>query len=89
MAFLDHPFVLFFIGLLSLPVYGTLAKMFWGEDFETLGETVRYLLTPDICSLFRGRYWDDQYATIKFNVYLLLCAGWAAAITEFLARYVL
>jgi len=89
MGFFNHPIVLILVGILSLPVYAALAKMFWGERLETLGETIRFLLTPDLFSLFRGQFWDDWYATTKFNFFLFLCFGWAAAITELLARYVL
>ena len=89
MGFLDHPGILILVGALSVPVYITLAKMFWGEEFESLGETIKFLFIPDIISLFRGRFWDDLYATIKFKIFLFLCFGWAAAITELLARYVL
>jgi len=89
MEFLDHPVVLILVGVLSIPVYATLGKMFWGEEFESLGETIRFLFTPDIYSFFKGRFWDDWYASIKFNVFLFLCFGWVAAITELLARHVL
>ena len=89
MLFLDHPLILITTGLISIPIYVSLAKLFWGERFDSLGETIRFLFTPDIISLFRGEYWDDWHATLKFNVFLFLCLGWAAAVTELLARYVL
>lgn len=89
MEFLDHPRILILVGVLSTPIYISLAKMFWGEKFESLGETIKFLFTPDIFSLFKGRFWDDWYATIKFNTFLFLCFGWTAAITELLARHVL
>ena len=89
MLFLDHPLILITVALISFPIYVSLAKLFWGEHFDSLGETIRFLFTPDIISLFRGEYWDDWHATLKFNVFLFLCLGWAAAVTELLARYVL
>ncbi|HTJ97584.1 MAG TPA: hypothetical protein VL381_08950 [Rhodocyclaceae bacterium] len=89
MEFADHPRILILVGVLSIPVYVALAKMFWGERFESFGETIRFLFTPDIFSLFQGRFWDDWYATTKFNVFVLLCFAWVAAITELLARHVL
>ena len=89
MLFLDHPLILITTGLISIPIYVSLAKLFWGERFDSLGETIRFLFTPDIVSLFRGEYWDDWHATLKFNFFLFLCLGWAAAVTELLARYVL
>ncbi|HRE16476.1 MAG TPA: hypothetical protein PLW86_05325 [Rhodocyclaceae bacterium] len=89
MEFLDHPHVLIAVGICSTPIYLTIARLFWGEKFESLGETIRFLFTPDLYSLFKGRFWDDWFATTKFNFFLFLCFGWAAAVTELLARHVL
>ena len=89
MEFINHPKVLILVGVLSIPVYVALGKMFWGEKFDSLGETIRFLFTPDLYSLFRGRFWEDWYATTKFHVFLFLCFGWVAAVTELLARHVL
>ncbi|KAB2925537.1 MAG: hypothetical protein F9K30_07720 [Dechloromonas sp.] len=89
MEFFAHPKILLLVGILSIPVYLSLGKLFWGERFETLGEAIKFFLIPDLYSLFKGRFWDDWYATAKFNFFLFLCFGWAAAITELLARHVL
>lgn len=89
MAFFDHLDVLIAVALVSTPVYISLARMFWGDDFESLGETIKYLITPDLWSLVIGRFRNDWYATLKFNVFLFLCLAWAAAITELLARHLL
>lgn len=89
MEFLKHPTILIMVGILSIPIYISLAKMFWGERFESLGETIKYVLTPDIYSLFKGRFWEDWDKSLAFEFYLFLCFGWAAAITELLARHVL
>jgi hypothetical protein len=89
MQFLDHPKLLLIVAILSFPVYVTLAKIFWGEKFESLGETLKYLAWPDIYSAFKGKYWEDWDATMKFYFYIGLCFSWPAAITELLVRYVL
>lgn len=89
MKFLEHPVLLLVVAVLSLPVYRGLAKAFWGERYESLGETLKYLFMPDLISLFRGKFWEDWGQTRKFNAYLLLCIGWVAAVTEFVARHVL
>lgn len=89
MEFFAHPKILLLVGILSIPVYLSLGKLFWGERFETLGEAIKFFLIPDLYSFFKGRFWDDWYATAKFNFFLFLCFGWAAAITELLARHVL
>ena len=89
MAFLDHPWVMLIVAVLSTPIFLTLARMFWGEKFEDIGETVKFLFWPDVYSLFKGRFWDDWYATKKFDLFLLMCVGWVASVTEILARFVL
>jgi hypothetical protein len=89
MQFFNHPVEMFLVAVMSLPLFGMLAKVFWGEKFETLGETIRYLLLPDWYSLLTGRGWDDWFAETKFQVWACLCFGWVAAVTELLARYVL
>ena len=68
MEFLDHPIATIIVGILSFPVYKTLAKVFFGENYEDLGETIKYVATADWYSLFKGRFWDDWDATIKFNI---------------------
>jgi len=67
MVFFQHPKVMIAVGILSLPLYYSLAKLIWGKRFETLGETIRYLLIPDLYSLIRGEFWDDWYASIKWS----------------------
>jgi hypothetical protein len=89
MEFIGHPKIVILIGILSVPVYGVLAKIFYGEKFENLGEAIKYLVWPDWYSLFRGQFWQDWDATMKFNIFLALCFGWVAAITKLLARHVL
>lgn len=89
MQFLDHPIAMLLVGIFSFPVYKVLAKIFFGENYQDLGETIKYVATADWYSLFKGKFWEDWDATIKFNVFLALCFGWVAAVTECIARYVL
>lgn len=89
MRFLEHKAAFFGVLLLSWPVYRTLARAFFGERFESLGEAIRYLLQPDIVSIFKGEYFRDYDATFRIVAYVALCLGWAAAVTELLARHVL
>ncbi|WP_321531058.1 hypothetical protein [uncultured Desulfuromonas sp.] len=89
MQFFDHPIVLIVVGILSLPLYFTLAQIFFGDKFESLGETIKYLIWPDWYSLLRGRFWEDYFASTKFYIFIFMCFGWAASVTELLARHVL
>lgn len=42
--------------------------IFSGED--DFFECIRYWFTPDIVSMFRGQYWDDNWAQLKFFIWL-------------------
>ncbi len=88
-AFLEHPLLLVLVAIASLPIYLNLAKIFFGDDYEELAEALKYALWPDIYSLFKGKFWADWDATLKLNVFIALCLGWAAAVTEALARFVM
>lgn len=56
----------------NLPVYWLLARIFF-EDREEFMESLRYWLTPDLVSAFRGEYWEDAMGEIKFLFWLLGC----------------
>jgi hypothetical protein len=86
MEFLDHPILMAVVAVFSWPIYTNLAKLFFGDRYEDFGETLRYLLQWDWISLLKGQYWNDWDATFKFNVFLFMCIGWVAAITEILCR---
>lgn len=89
MEFLDHPGIMIAVGILSIPIYVTLAKIFFGEGFESLGEAIKYFFWPDWYSLLKGKYWEDWSASMKLNIFLFLCCGWVAAVTELIARHIL
>lgn len=59
MAFMNHPEVLILVGILGIPVYAMLAKVFSGERFETLAEMPKYVIWPDRYSFLKGRFWED------------------------------
>ena len=43
MELLDHSIAMIIVGILSFPVYKTLAKVFFGENYEDLGEAIKYI----------------------------------------------
>ena len=59
------------VGLL---VAGLLFRAFF-DDWDGFWECVRYYLTPDIISLFRGEWGEDWWATMKLGVYVAFSAG--------------
>lgn len=78
-----------FVAVISWPGYKNLAKAFFGEKYEDLGKTLKYVVQFDFISLLKGEYWNDWDATLKFNLFLFLYIGWAAAITELICRWFL
>lgn len=42
-------------------------------DYDDFQESLRYLLTPDFISFFRGEYWKDRTAEFKFGFFVILC----------------
>lgn len=53
-------------------VYKFLFNMFF-KDMDDFNESLGYSLTPDIISLFRGKYWKDQVGEFKVGVFIILC----------------
>jgi hypothetical protein len=58
----------------SIPFYIAVAWAYFG-DWHGFVESIRYSLTPDIISLLRGEWEDDQWAQLKLVFYILTCAG--------------
>ncbi len=57
-------FFIFFIG-----------KLFYA-DLEDFFDAIRFWLTPDIISAFRGEYWDDAWEEMKLFLFLVPVAEW-------------
>ncbi len=53
-------------GLITLRVL--FAPIFGSKEEFT--ECVKFWLTPDIVSLFRGEYWEDSWAEFKLFIWL-------------------
>jgi hypothetical protein len=66
------------LAIVNIPVYIGFGWVFFGTWDDFL-EAVRYKLTPDIISLFRGEYWEDWWAETKFSFWLLSCALFVVA----------
>ena len=89
LLFLEHPVLLIVIAFISYPVYFRLAKAFFGQQLETLGETLHYLYQNDWISIKKGEYVEDRFATMKFGVFACCCLLWPAAVTELLLSIVI
>lgn len=56
----------------TFTVYKLLFNMIF-MDNDDFNESLRYSLTPDIMSLFRGRYWKDRAGEFKLGFFIVLC----------------
>jgi hypothetical protein len=72
----DHPVVREYLTVLlyGLPVILILGKFFFGS-WAGFFECVQFMLMPDLLSLLRGEWGQDQWASLKLLVFLALCAG--------------
>jgi hypothetical protein len=66
--------LLIFLGVVNLPVYWFLGKVFFG-DLATFWELLKTSMVPDLISMFRGKYWEDWAATARINLYFVMCGG--------------
>ncbi len=64
---------LIIIAIFNIPMYLYLGKIFF-EDWQGFCEAIRFWLTPEIISAFRGEYWEDVFSELKLFVYLICCA---------------
>ncbi|WP_234340163.1 hypothetical protein [Gorillibacterium timonense] len=64
----------------NIPVYRYLFRVFFGSRDE-FREAVKYSFTPDLLSLFRGRYWKDQFGEAKLSFFFFCCV--MAVVVEF------
>ncbi len=71
--------------MLNVPVYRRVGKAVFG-DMEEFKTCMKYVLTPDLVSLWRGEYRRDIYATFKAWLFLLVSAAVVAAEFLLIAR---
>ena len=68
------------LGVVNIPIYLLIGKVLF-EDWQGFFDALRFLLTPEIFSMFNGEYWDDVWAELKLGVFVAGCAG--CVFTEF------
>ena len=62
------------LGVLNLPVYFGLGWVLF-RTWQDFWDSIRFWITPDIFSLFRGEFLDDWFAELKLGVWIAACAG--------------
>ena len=63
--------------VLCIPSIVALGWLFF-RTWEGFFDALLYVLTPDIISLFRGRFARDWWAEFKFGYYVIACLVLAA-----------
>ncbi len=74
------------LAVVNVPVYLFLGKSFFA-DWQGLWEAVKFWLTPDIISIFRGEYFEDWWESTKLFVFVALCVGVVAAEYAIIGSY--
>ncbi|MFE0556991.1 hypothetical protein ACFW1P_13815 [Paenibacillus sp. NPDC058910] len=65
-------YVILFI--LNIPIYKWMFRRIF-ENVDDLKQSVKYSFTPDLISLFRRRFWKDQFGELKMSVFYFCCLG--------------
>ncbi|WP_127591203.1 hypothetical protein [Paenibacillus lautus] len=60
--------------ILNIPIYKWIFRRVF-DDVDDLKQSVKYSFTPDIISLFRRRFWKDQFGELKLSVFYFCCLG--------------
>jgi len=58
--------------LVNIPLYKIIFK-FMFRDSDDFKESIKFSFTPDIYSLFKGRYWKDRIGEAKLSFFVLAC----------------
>lgn len=56
----------------SLTIYKLLFSLIF-TDKDDFDKSVKYSLTPDIVSMFKGEYWKDRGGELKLGIFIILC----------------
>lgn len=70
---LNVPLVIF-LTVLNIPLYWILYRTLF-TDVDELADAIKFWITPEIFSAFRGEYWDDIWAEFKLLLLVVGCAG--------------
>jgi len=58
--------------ILNIPLYIGLGWVMF-HDWSGFWDAVKYWLTPDIISLFKGQWGEDMWQEMKLGLFILLC----------------
>ena len=62
------------LAVVNIPLYWILYRTLF-TDVDELADAIKFWITPEIFSAFRGEYWDDIWAEFKLLLLALVCAA--------------
>lgn len=62
------------LAVLNIPLYWILYRTLF-TDLDELVDAIKFWITPEIFSAFRGEYWDDIWAEFKLLLLVLGCVA--------------
>lgn len=62
------------LAVVNVPVYYGLGRVFF-RDWDEFRESVRFWMTPDLISAFRGQYVEDWWAEAKLGLWVVSCTA--------------
>lgn len=65
-------FIIIILVLLNIPIYKFIFKQIF-VDSDDFRESVKYNFTPDLFSLFKGRYMKDKIGEFKLGLFFMAC----------------
>jgi len=64
--------IIFILLIVNIPVYKFIFKQIFIDTDDALN-SIKFSFTPDIFSLFKGRYLKDQLGEFKLGSFIFLC----------------
>ena len=84
--FTEYPLTTAVICLVNIPMYPHIAKLFFGERYESFWETIRLAFQGDLTAFFRGEYVDSFWADKKLILFIVFIVGWPLSVSEMFVR---
>lgn len=79
LSFVDRPMLFIGSAIVAIPLYFGIAQIFF-DGWDDFLESLRYIYQPAWLSALRGEFYDDQWASVKFLVYLVVCVATATMV---------
>jgi hypothetical protein len=86
--FTEHPMVLLFVALFSVPIYLGLALVVFGNR-EGVSAVVKYLKTPETWNPLKSPWDEDLGTNGRILLFAFLCIAFVVAIYDLCVRYVI